>query len=247
MNGFSNLINIEFRTFELLTYLDFFLRIVVAGICGAIVGLERSKRFKEAGIRTHVIICASAALMMIVSKYGFIDLGSAEGALAGTRGADPARIAAQVISGVSFIGAGVIFKNSNSIKGLTTAAGVWATAGIGLAVGSGMYVLGIFMTFFLFFMQFLMHKFAIGGDALSTTYVKLIIKQNDDFKSKLNDYMSEQNIRVSDRNIEYTEDGYVSMSMTIRARDNAFIDTLPEFIYKNADVRTLSITSSTTA
>ncbi len=246
MNGFSNLINIEFRTFDLLTYLDFFLRIVIAGICGAIVGLERSKRFKEAGIRTHVIICASAALMMIVSKYGFIDLGGMESVM-GAKEADPARIAAQVISGVSFIGAGVIFKNSNSIKGLTTAAGVWATAGIGLAVGSGMYVLGIFMTVFLFFMQFLMHKFAIGGDALSTTYVKLVIKQNEDFKSKLNDYMSEQNIRVSDRNIEYTEDGYVSMSMTIRARDNAFIDTLPEFIYKNADVRTLSITSSTTA
>ena len=71
-----NMLHLQFETFDVIAHLEFFLRIVVAGICGAIVGVERSKRFKEAGIRTHVIICASAALMMIVSKYGFIDLGN---------------------------------------------------------------------------------------------------------------------------------------------------------------------------
>jgi putative Mg2+ transporter-C (MgtC) family protein len=241
------MLHLQFETFDVVTHLEFFLRIVVAGICGAIVGVERSKRFKEAGIRTHVIICASAALMMIVSKYGFIDLGSGTGAVLGAKDADPARIAAQVISGVSFIGAGVIFKNSNSIKGLTTAAGVWATAGIGLAVGSGMYILGVFMTGFLFFMQLVMHKFAIGGDALSTTYIKFTIKQDSAFKEKLDKHMNEQKIRVSEHNIEYMADGYVSYSMTIRTRDNSFADSLPEFIYSNAEVRSLSVNSSSTA
>ena len=102
--------------------LEFFIRIVLAAILGALVGLERSKRQKEAGVRTHCIIACTSALFMILSKYAFVDLVG----VAGLRGADPARIAAQVVSGISFLGAGVIFKNGNSIRGLTTAAGMWA-------------------------------------------------------------------------------------------------------------------------
>ena len=113
--------------------LEFFIRIVLAAILGALVGLERSKRQKEAGVRTHCIIACASAVFMILSKYAFIDTA----ALAGSRGADTARIAAQVVSGISFLGAGVIFKNGNSIRGLTTAAGMWGTAAIGMAVGAG--------------------------------------------------------------------------------------------------------------
>ena len=113
------------RQFSLLQYAEFFLRILVACVCGAAIGYERSKRLKEAGIRTHIIVCCAAALTMIVSKYGFGDLVSSSGdGLYGTRGTDPARLAAQIISGVSFLGAGIIFRNGNSIKGLTTAAGI---------------------------------------------------------------------------------------------------------------------------
>ena len=84
---------------------------------------------------------------MIVSKYGFADLTALDSAnFHGTRGADPARVAAQVVSGISFLGAGVIFKNGSAVKGLTTAAGIWATAGIGLALGSGMYFIGFAVT-----------------------------------------------------------------------------------------------------
>ena len=126
--------------FTILQTLELLLRILVSAVCGACIGVERSRRLKEAGMRTHVIVCCTAALMMVVSKYGFADLTSASGAaFHGTRGADPARIAAQVVSGVSFLGAGAIFKSGNSIRGLTTAAGIWATAGVGLTIGSGMY------------------------------------------------------------------------------------------------------------
>lgn len=109
--------------------LEFFIRIVLAAILGALVGLERSKRQKEAGVRTHCIIACTSALFMILSKYAFVDLVGVNG----LRGADPARIAAQVVSGISFLGAGVIFKNGNSIRGLTTAAGMWGTAAVGMA------------------------------------------------------------------------------------------------------------------
>lgn len=111
--------------FSLLQNLDFAIRILVACLCGFVLGVERSRRFKEAGVRTHMIVCAGAALIMIVSKYGFADLTSASKEMYnGTRGADPARLAAQVVSGVGFLGAGMIFKNGGSVTGLTTAAGI---------------------------------------------------------------------------------------------------------------------------
>ena len=119
--------------------LEFFIRIVLAAALGALVGLERSKRQKEAGVRTHCIIACTSALFMILSKYAFMDLVD----ISGIRGADPARIAAQVVSGISFLGAGVIFKNGNSIRGLTTAAGMWGTAAVGMAIGAGMYWVGL--------------------------------------------------------------------------------------------------------
>ena len=88
--------------------LVFGFRLLLSCLCGAAIGFERSKRFKEAGIRTHIIVCIGAALAMIISKYGFEDLG---GILDGSRASDPARVAAQVVTGSSFLGAGVIFKN----------------------------------------------------------------------------------------------------------------------------------------
>ena len=118
--------------------LEFFVRLLLSAGLGALVGLERSKRQKEAGVRTHCIIACTSALFMILSKYAFVDLVGVDG----LRGADPARIAAQVVSGISFLGAGVIFKNGNSIRGLTTAAGMWGTAAVGMAIGAGMYWVG---------------------------------------------------------------------------------------------------------
>ena len=133
----------------------YFVRVVLAGICGIAIGYERKNRAKEAGLRTHCIVACAAALMMVISKYGFADLMQNP---MGTRGADPARIAAQVVSGVGFLGAGMIFVQKQTIKGLTTAAGIWATAGIGMAIGAGMYIIGILSTLFVILMQVVLHK-----------------------------------------------------------------------------------------
>lgn len=120
---------------------NFAIRLLVAGVLGAVIGLEREYRAKEAGYRTHFLVSLGSALMMIVSKYGFADILSDTGV-----GLDPSRIAAQVVSGIGFIGAGTIIIQRQFVRGLTTAAGVWATAGIGLAVGAGMYSLGVAAT-----------------------------------------------------------------------------------------------------
>ncbi|MGE6589750.1 MgtC/SapB family protein [Bacillus mycoides] len=119
-------------------HIDFIIRIGVAGLLGAIIGIEREIRSKEAGLKTHFLVAVGSALIMVVSKYAFSDIVFEE-----HMALDPSRIAAQVVSGVGFLGAGTIIIQKQAVKGLTTAAGLWATAGIGLAIGAGMYVVGI--------------------------------------------------------------------------------------------------------
>ncbi|PGL08676.1 methyltransferase [Bacillus cereus] len=117
---------------------DFIIRIGVAGLLGAMIGIEREIRSKEAGLKTHFLVAVGSALIMVVSKYAFSDIVFEE-----HMSLDPSRIAAQVVSGVGFLGAGTIIIQKQAVKGLTTAAGLWATAGIGLAIGAGMHVVGI--------------------------------------------------------------------------------------------------------
>ena len=120
---------------------DFMLRLLIAGAMGVCIGVEREYRAKEAGYRTHFLVALGSALLMIVSQYGFSDVLAAD-----LVRLDPSRIAAQVVSGIGFIGAGTIILQKQIVRGLTTAAGIWATAGIGLAVGAGMYVISIAAT-----------------------------------------------------------------------------------------------------
>lgn len=174
----------------MLTYLtcnDFIphlLRILIACLCGLAIGLERTRRLKEAGVRTHCIIAATAALMMIVSKYGFSDLLVDGDFTVGTRGADAARIAAQIVTGISFLCAGVIFRNGNSVRGLTTASGIWATAGMGMAVGAGMILLGLGLTAIVILIQVIFHHINIGSDIYSENDVRVIARATPELKER---------------------------------------------------------------
>ncbi|WP_288206300.1 MgtC/SapB family protein [uncultured Parabacteroides sp.] len=120
---------------------DFILRLFIAGLLGAVVGLDREYRAKEAGYRTHFLVSLGSALIMIVSQYGFQQIIQENSV-----SLDPSRVAAQVVSGIGFIGAGTIIIQKQFVRGLTTAAGIWATAGIGLAIGAGMYGVGVSAT-----------------------------------------------------------------------------------------------------
>ena len=120
---------------------EYALRLFLSAILGGIVGTEREKRDKAAGIRTYALVAVTSCLIMLTSYNLAMDLGDEKAY------ADAARIAAQVVSGVGFLGAGTILKNDNKIRGLTTAAGLWSVAGIGLAVGMGYYFIAIVTTF----------------------------------------------------------------------------------------------------
>jgi len=118
--------------------LEFIMRILIAALLGGAIGLEREYRDKAAGFRTHFLVALGSALFMIISAYGFSEaLTTTEHRL------DVSRIAAQVVSGIGFIGAGTIIFQKNAVRGLTTAASIWVTAAIGLASGAGMYVLAV--------------------------------------------------------------------------------------------------------
>ncbi len=127
--------------------LKYLVSILVALVLGFAIGYERKLRFKEAGIRTHTIVCVGSALMMVVSKYGFGD--SIE--------ADASRVAAQIVSGIGFLGAGIIIYRKHEIHGLTTAAGVWATAGVGMAAGAELYIVAAGATAIIMAAQCLFH------------------------------------------------------------------------------------------
>lgn len=121
--------------------MEFVFRLFVAGVMGALVGLDREYRAKEAGYRTHFLVSLGSALIMIISQHGFDGVLHEVGI-----GLDPSRVASQVVTGIGFIGAGTIILHKQTVRGLTTAAGIWATSGIGLTIGAGMYVLGISAT-----------------------------------------------------------------------------------------------------
>ncbi len=211
--------------FSIMQNLDFVARILLACFCGACIGFERSKRFKEAGIRTHVIVCCASALIMIVSKYGFADLTDADGLVFnGTRGADPARVAAQVVSGISFLGAGVIFKNGSTVKGLTTAAGIWATAGIGLALGCGMYFTGIFVTLMIGIFQVATHRFTVGADSFTTNRLRFTVREDEEFEPQVRAQLQNWEAQILSSSITRRDDGLISYDLTLKMTRGISID-----------------------
>lgn len=192
--------------------LEFLIRIVLAAILGIVIGLERSRRLKEAGIRTHCIIATGAAIFMILSKYAFADMMALLGDRPG--GADPSRIASQVVNGISFLGAGVIFKNNASIKGLTTAAGIWATAAVGMSIGAGMYWVGLFSTVVLVSIQFLLHRFPIGRDNLSIQTVCVRMENSEVARARFNELIQRHDGVVKQSRITL-EENVLCMQMDI--------------------------------
>lgn len=212
---FENFIENNFNLFQL----ECLIRILLACFCGFIIGLERSKRQKEAGIRTHIILAMGCAIMTIVSKYGFTDV------IKQGMNVEPSRLASNIITGIGFLGAGVIFVRGGSVRGLTTAAGIWATSGIGLAIGSGLYTIGIASTIILMIVQLFIHRLF---PSLETTFtIELLIKANKEVNlvETVNKYLKENNIIINSFKIKkgITEN---EMKVNIRLLQTATIEDI---------------------
>ncbi|MBQ8506465.1 MAG: MgtC/SapB family protein [Clostridia bacterium] len=220
---------------------EFALRIVLACVCGGAIGFERTKRLKEAGIRTHCIIASAAALFMILSKYCFTDMFTGDGLYPGIRGADASRIAAQVVSGISFLGAGVIFRNGNAVKGLTTAAGIWATAAVGMSIGSGMYILGLVEAALIVVIQLVFHRFSIGNDAYSESEVRIVASDSEEFRMAFTHLLEERRIQLLSMRIERHGEGEVVYNLSIRTRQDFKVQHALDIFFNNPDVHSISM------
>ena len=223
-------------TLTLYDNLEFLFRILLSAALGAAIGLERTKRQKEAGVRTHCIIACASAVFMILSKYAFIDTA----ALDGSRGADTARIAAQVVSGISFLGAGVIFKNGSSIRGLTTAAGMWGTAAVGMAIGAGLYWVGFIEAAVLVAIQIVLHRFPVGADALTTQELVVEMTDSDDLLARFDDLVKAHRGQITESNLT-REDGVLRMEVTAKLDPPITHEEALAFMKANDGVRRVSV------
>jgi len=215
---------------------EYLLRIFLACLCGGLIGLERSRRQKEAGIRTHVILALGAALMMVISKYGFVDV-----VILHDVSLDPSRIAANVISGVSFLGAGVIFVRGGSIKGLTTAAGIWTTAGIGLALGAGMYALGLISTALIIAVQIILHRYVPASELLFAAEVSVVLEEEAESLSLLRTELLQAGFVIQSMNVR-TQNG-IAADFTLRFPRQSDLDRLLPLLEQRAEVKCFTIQS----
>jgi putative Mg2+ transporter-C (MgtC) family protein len=185
--------------------MELLLRIFVAMILGMLIGNERKNRMKSAGMRTHALVALGAALMMVVSKYGFSDTVQGDGA----------RLAAQVVSGVGFLGAGMIFVRHNLVSGLTTAAGVWTTAGIGLTIGAGMYFVGVFSALMMVIMQSISHRIPYFSSAASSGLIRVSVINKPGAIEELKQLLLSHKIDIQSIQIQKTENEKIKLEFDV--------------------------------
>lgn len=190
---------------EILRNLELLLRIFVAMILGMLIGNERKNRMKSAGMRTHALVALGSALMMVVSKYGFSDTVQGDGA----------RLAAQVVSGVGFLGAGMIFVRHNLVSGLTTAAGVWTTAGIGLTLGAGMYTIGIISALMLLVMQNLSHRIPFFSTVAASGMIRITVQKKPNAVKEIETLLKDLGIEIQNIQIQKSEKNKIKLELDV--------------------------------
>jgi len=222
----------------ILYQMEWVLRLLVAAVCGGLVGFERKSRLKTAGIRTHMLVAVGSALFMIISKYGFFDLVGHSNI-----GVDPSRIAAGVVTGIGFIGAGAIMTRNNQIDGLTTAAGLWATAAIGLAVGADMYIIGIAGTLCILVTQTIVRRIRALKRYPNRSLLRLQVTlagQLTEMEKLPERLKSLGSLNIQMRIVKYDPDSF-TLAVTVRLKkkvnSNNFIKKMSEF----ADVKEIEV------
>ena len=211
------------------------IRMLIACLCGACIGLERSKRQKDAGVRTHIIVSLGSALMMLVSKYGFFDILQYNGL-----SADASRVAANVITGVGFLGAGMIFIRNASIKGLTTAAGIWTTSGVGMAIGAGMYTVGIFGTVLMIVLQIILHTWFSRLENTENEFT-VVLKNAPDSVKKFRKILTDHSLYIENCKMTRNTDASITLDITVKKSRVFAMDELLLLAQKDENVLSIEV------
>lgn len=213
-------------------------KLILSLLLGAAVGLERRHKGQIAGMRTFALISMGATLAMLVSIY-------IPQAYFGLKNGDPGRIAAQVISGVGFLGAGAIIQMKGAVRGLTTAAGIWVTACIGLVVGAGMYVVAtvacLLIIFVLLFLERYEKRFFLGNELkIVRLKVQSIVTDASPYRESFKQY----GVHISDEFLRYDyTQGTTTINFIVRSRDETDFIGLFNHIYKKGGVLSLTLTN----
>ena len=215
----------------MVNWIYFVIRMIISCICGISIGFERKNRAKEAGVRTHCIVACAACLMMIISKYGFYDLIQSAAKSGADVRLDPSRLAQGIVTGVGFLGAGMIYIQRGSIRGLTTASGIWATSGIGMAIGAGMYFVGISATVIILVIQIVLHHKIKFMTQHKTRSLAVYGVTTDSYQNAVTDYMGIMGINISEVSIKQNEDA---------TRDYTFYLEMPEDIHEEDIIKGIS-------
>ena len=212
--------------------LSYGMRLLLATLLGAILGAERSYRHKDAGIRTHSVLALSAALFMILSKYAFF--GAQEGA-------DPTMIACQVVMGINFLGAGIIFRSRQVVShGLTTAAGVWATAAIGMACGCGLFFLAFAFTAMVLGIHLLIHRLNCFGTAYTPQELKITVRNTPEVWTLIEQIRDRYQIQVLSARYKRAGD-IITFRMQIQMRRTIPIQDIIHLMDEDKDIQEFSI------
>ena len=216
-------------------------KLVLSMLLGAIIGIERRRKGQIAGLRTFALISMGATLAMLISIY-------IPQEYLGLKNGDPGRIAAQVVSGIGFLGAGAIIQMKGSVRGLTTAAGIWMAACIGLAVGAGMYLISIIATLLIIFILVNIERIEMRHNFMWESKI-IQLKTNgilEDIQS-VRDILEADEIHISDEYMKYDyENKLTTINFMVRSKININVPSLFASIKKKSDAISLTITNELT-
>lgn len=216
--------------------INIILRMVFSVLSGAVVGYERRKlRQKEAGIRTHCMVALGAAIFTIVSQYGFQNTVDIAGG-----SVDVSRVAANIVNGVSFLGAGIIFVKNKSISGLTTAAGIWAVAALGTAFGSGMFCLGIVATLLIFIVYFVLHDAVIKIEGEAVYEYTCVLNDGAENVDAFTKFLYDTDPRFKYTQIDKKDDGSYLLKFTLSLKGESPLNELLTLTKQFPYIRTVS-------
>jgi len=223
---------------------SFIFKLIFACLLGGIIGYERDIHGRAAGLRTHILVSMGSALFMLISiyvyeKYSTMSVNS-------VLSIDPARIAAQIITGIGFLGAGVIINSGLDIRGLTTAGCIWVSAGIGMAVGIGYYSVAIISTLLSVFALIVMSKFEMLYERDSFRQLKVIVADNENIIKNIMEIINDNKIHI--RYFEFmknTEQKIIELSFILRIHHKGITDSISFNLVKNIEDKIENIKSIT--
>lgn len=222
----------------MLSFSEILIRLALASLFGALIGLERERKDWAAGLRTHMLVSVGSCLIMIVSAFGFADiLGTEHVSL------DPSRVAAQVVSGIGFIGAGtILFLKQGAVRGLTTAAGLWTVAAIGLATGGGLYFAAGATTIIALIILWVLQPIERAySKRFKHKTLRVVTTLDADTTSLLNDLFNRFQTKITDFSLNRLGDEFV-YQMKI---DNSNLDSIDDLLHelkKNSSVKEIDWT-----